>query len=522
MLAPVTQVNSGSNAIRPQAAATDIGAGHTPVVLPQLPVDGGAADLDLGGGAIFSQINAETATAGGRTVIQSLAETIANVINIVRRDDETLNALYLRIADAIDTMNPVDQLMAEMRSGLRALKIPLPALAAALRNPDGPIAARVAAAAEAPFAPANSAPAEAATDTYLGGGENTSHAAETLAMRTAARNNAAGNGIFSATPTNKQTERPADAKILQQQLQTLFEPGADQSVAREETEVPAEKTTASPKSADVNHAAEPEDHKDMEIQSSNMAQTQRLRATVKDIVQEKLGDKLPTEANGAGDRRLETMLTLKGLSEAIANLPDRGAEIASILARNAASSAEHLASQHALNPNADSRDPNHSGDNRSTNRTDANGMRNDLTGPQSFAEALRADDDVEVPHKAVAKAENPDGQNGAKTVDQERSALQNGLAHGEAIPFALGQAGPARDKFRVERKDDDDDRRRRQQSEGDDTLEDDGQSEKQARRPRDEYDAIHDETPEEDGLKITRDSSDSDRAFALYQRMGGF
>jgi hypothetical protein len=55
----------------------------------------------------------------------------------------------------------------------------------------------------------------------------------------------------------------------------------------------------------------------------------------------------------------------------------------------------------------------------------------------------------------------------------------------------------------------------------DDEGEDDEDGER--RRPRDEYDAIHDELPEEDPvIVITRDSSEADRAFAMYQRMGGF
>jgi hypothetical protein len=49
------------------------------------------------------------------------------------------------------------------------------------------------------------------------------------------------------------------------------------------------------------------------------------------------------------------------------------------------------------------------------------------------------------------------------------------------------------------------------------------EEDRERRRPRDEYDEIHDPAPEDEpSIVINRDSSESDRAFALYQRMGGF
>jgi hypothetical protein len=106
------------------------------------------------------------------------------------------------------------------------LKIQIPALSAALKQPDGALAARLSAMAEAPLATPQKTAAATATTTYLQEAPGVSRAAETLAMVTQARTNTEGQGIFSSTPAAPAPEKqPADARSLQTQLKSLFEPG---------------------------------------------------------------------------------------------------------------------------------------------------------------------------------------------------------------------------------------------------------------------------------------------------------
>ena len=255
LTSPVNVTSPISTNLKPHASSTDIGAGHSPVVAGALVRPAAIADPDTAAPApsLLATVNAVAATAGGRTVLQSLAFSVATLLNISRRTDEQLTALFLRIATAIDALPAGDRQQIEIRAGLKALKIALMDLPTALRNPDGPFAARLTAMAEAPQAKPGQTSANAASTAYLQQGTNSGHTEETLAMRAAARNNAAGLGLFS--PEARQAaQAPVDAKVLQSQLKTMFEPNAvaARSTTPEGVVANAEKASSSSKANGTN------------------------------------------------------------------------------------------------------------------------------------------------------------------------------------------------------------------------------------------------------------------------------
>lgn len=230
MLTPVTP-NPIANAttIKSHGSESRTASGHNTVEAPTVPQASiHTLAIGLDAGSILANVNAEAATAGNRTILQTLALAVAAQLNIVRRNDETMEAFFLRIAATLDEMTPDEQAATEARTGLKMLKIQLPELSAALKRPDSALAARLSAIAEAPLATPQKTAAAAATTTYLQEAPGVSRAAETLAMVTQSRTNSEGTGLFSSSPLATpvaQEEVPADARSLQTQLKSLFEPG---------------------------------------------------------------------------------------------------------------------------------------------------------------------------------------------------------------------------------------------------------------------------------------------------------
>jgi hypothetical protein len=228
MLTPVTpNPLAQSTTIKSHGSETRTAPGHNPVEAQAVPqASGHSTAVGLDAGTILANVNAEAATAGNRTVLQTLALAVAAQLNMVRRNDETMEAFFLRIAAALDDMTPGEREATELQAGLKLLKIQLPALSAALKLPDSALAARLSAMAEAPLATPQKTAAAAATTSYLQEAPGVSRAAETLAMVTQVRTNVEGSGIFSSTAAVPLPEKqPGDARSLQTQLKSLFEPG---------------------------------------------------------------------------------------------------------------------------------------------------------------------------------------------------------------------------------------------------------------------------------------------------------
>jgi hypothetical protein len=91
----------------------------------------------------------------------------------------------------------------------------------------------------------------------------------------------------------------------------------------------------------------------------------------------------------------------------------------------------------------------------------------------------------------------------------------------DPVPFAFAALQPAKEEFEAERIEE----HGRQQDENEDAEEQpredpEARRERLARKATD--DLLRPESEAEPEVKITRDSSQADRAYALYQRMAGF
>jgi hypothetical protein len=501
--------SAGKNSILPVAS---LPAADVTTIGPELPSN-----------SVLTSVNAVAATVASRTVLQNVTLNLANLLQLTRNDDENLTALFIRIIAAIEGMPQSERLQTEIRSGLKGMKITLWELAAALRNPDGAEAARLTAMVEAPLASPGRTSANAATSTYLQQGTPNGHAEETLAMRAAARSNAAGLGLFS--PENKARPSdhiPGDARGLQTQLKTLFEPGASERKATgnpipatgSETRLATTASTMARADGTMIHAA------NLKIDTPT---AEKLHDIAKAIVEERMDaqeiraeTKLAEKADAA-DHRVQTMLTLKGLAEVITSLPSRAAELFTALPDAA----------HAAEPGA------------MPNPADLKTVI-DSSGAVEFAGEIPLPDAEHLAERPVAASQ---GNLASDTIDDEDVATE--VTHGKAgsgiqqypsapteaaspasrpvvahegVPFAYAVLQPAKEAFASKVEEEDTGDRDEQES-----MSDGEQSDGEERRPRDEYDAMKDPQPEEmPAIVITRDSSEADRAFALYQRMGGF
>lgn len=535
----VTILPPNGASLKAHATGADASAGKNlaqpPVTIPA--PEASTIEPELPSNSALTTVNAVTATVASHTVLQDLTLNLANFLKLTR-NDENLTGLFIRIIAAIEAMPQTERLQTEVRTGLTGMKITLWELAAALRNPDGAEAARLTAMIEAPLATPGKTSASAATSTYLQQGTANGHAEETLAMRAAARSNAAGLGLFS--PENKargSDHIPGDAKVLQNQLKTLFEPGAaDRRVALGDAKA-APGNAAAAKTAPGNVAAGSESR--LATTASTMARAdgtmihaanlkidaptaEKLHEIAKTIVREqvdhqdaKVEAKFPEKAEAAG-HRMQTMLTLKGLAEAITSLPAKAAEL-------------FTAPPEAAQPELGAM-PNPA-ELKTIIRTSGS---SEFTGeiplpdPEEIAEKSvtvshgnpasdRLDDEDVATEATHGKAAAAVRQNAATPAEGNPAAARPAVAH-EGVPFAYAVLQPAKDAFapKVEEEDPRD-------PDEQDSMRDEDEADSEKRRPRDEYDAMKDPQPEDEpAIVITRDSSEADRAFALYQRMGGF
>jgi len=125
------------------------------------------------------------------------------------------------------------------------------------------------------------------------------------------------------------------------------------------------------------------------------------------------------------------------------------------------------------------------------------------------------------PAKAAGHADHVEPQGMSKIAEQEKSVLLKSAAGHEAVPFAYAALQPAKEEFKAEAPEDHPSRDDDGENESDGEPEDaDARRERLARKATD--DLLRPEPEVEPELKITRDSSEADRAYALYQRMAGF
>jgi len=582
MLTPVSALHVSPAAIKAHGSETRTASGrqlieehadsHDPHAAPQSPTIG------ISGNTALSSVNAVTATAANRTVLQLLAFAIAAQLHVTRQPNENLEAFFLRLAATIDAMSDGDRTAVEVRSGLKALNIRLTDLAAALKAPEGGMAARLVAMAEQPRTPFARAAAALATSSYLQEGSGTPRSSEAFSIEATVRSSderlaQAANDSAPATDSSPE----GDARSLQIQLKTMFEAGAsaearagsDPSAATPEqpagniatgaaadTDLDTERSpvvseegfalqavpsgpelAVETASTEAESATAGSQGASMAMAETNLAtdlaagpitegadaaqlafetgvQGEALRQEgVPAATNDRLRENRLTEKNQLADRRLETLLILKGFSEVIAVKPElpahivsqpdpadprlrpaAGDEAASVvvaeaLARieKAVASATAAIHRHTagLTPAIDAEDP-------ATARARQNAAAEQASGNSGKA----GDGDVQLPAKAAA-------------------------AH-EFVPFAYAPLPPARQDFHA--KDTEDEPRR---EDGEDENDGDDQSEtgdeRRERLAKKAQDDLLDAAPEQlQTIAINRDSSESDRAYAQYQRMGGF
>lgn len=524
-----------------------------PLLQPQPPE--GMIEPELPSSSPLTNVNAVTATVGSRTVLQELALNLATILRIARRADENLTSLFLRIIATIEAMPQAERLQVEVRAGLKPLKITLADLATALRKPDGQAAARLTALAEAPAALPGRTAANAATTTYLEEGTDSGHTEETLAMRAAARHSAAGQNLFAAESKMRPAEfQHADGKVLQSHLQAMFESGAStQAAGRDEVDAGDEvkewpapdsqeratdtKIKADPRATDAGvrppmPAPSGNAGEKVMFSSANFnldpPSVERIRSVaqaIANLAESIRADQQHPAPEKAEDRRVQTMLTLKGLAEVVTAIPAKAAELlAAVVAEAAAPLPETAAAPDRVVPGrvvAETQLHSLDGEPVPEFVATSNGATVDdaaapATADETIAGAM-SEDAAPVEERAEAPVTNSMADERQAVADADGLPLPRSDLSQHAVPFAYAQAQPAREEI-IAAVDEED---AREDAEEDGT--DEGEDDEEPRRPRDEYDAIHDPAPEEDpAIVINRDSTEADRVFALYQRMGGF
>lgn len=213
------KTNSSDQRMSPAFAGAQPLADSQTQVATVLPVIG------LEPEALLVNVKPETATALNQTVLQTLAAVVAARMGVERLPDELLEAFFIRLAAAIEKKPLIEQGRIEARAGLKALQIPLSDLAPALRDPSGPVAARLTARAEAPMAAPQKTAADGITDSYLQTGSTPARSAETVAMGERNKLSTDSGNLLFQNAAPKAADIPAD-KASQTQLRTLFAPDA--------------------------------------------------------------------------------------------------------------------------------------------------------------------------------------------------------------------------------------------------------------------------------------------------------
>ena len=568
-------------ALKANTATSDHSARREPPLLPQPQAQqaDAAIEPELPSNSPLTSVNAVTATVGNRTVLQELTLNVAAMLKLTRRPNENLTSLFLRIIATIDAMPQAERLQLEIKAGLKPLKITLADLAMALRKPDGQEAARLTALAEAPaFVPGRTA-ANAATTTYLAEGTDNGHTEEALAMRAAARHSAAGQSVFSAESKMRPVDaQPADAKVLQSHLKTMFEPGetrtsqsqltatfepgdarqtgqennADIPIAgqdeagalkqtavqegsdkKERASVGDMNAKASPREVPLSNIRQPTplasgnagenvsfSSASLNLDPSTVEKIRSVAQAITTLAETIRADQERPAPEKIEDRRVQTMLTLKGLAEVVTAIPAKAAELLAAVVAEAAAPLPDMAedkSQVVANPPPRVLDEKQLPTSALASDAAGTGDALPLTPGEEMPIEIPSEDSAPAATRPKVEPEIAAAAEDRAAADAEGLPLIKPDLAQHAVPFAYVQAQPAREEM-IEAVEDED-----AQEETDEDGEDGGDEDGEDRRPRDEYDAIHDPLPEEDpAIVINRDSSEADRAFALYQRMGGF
>lgn len=564
----------------------------------QLQAQQAQAAAQAGGvdeGVTYAHVNAETATAVNRTILQTLALAVATQLGLTRQQGERMDDFFLRIAEALRQLPRNGTLELEIKAALKAFNIQLSDLVLALKQPDGALAARLVARMEAPQAAPQKAAAAAATTTYLEPEAASPRSAEALAMSKQAQAGEGRLALFSpsARPAPPRPET-SDPRNLQAQLKNLFEPGASEtrkeiqgSPKRAEDvgrQAPRENVDAKTAGRELRSAlsalvagvdkiraellrvqggltaslpAEKAEHPAGAAVSGDEVETHEARPAVRE---EQAGRNASANAGGKDQRNGNSVEPRAGETAGRSNaqaarndmqMNQAGREERQALAeRNAAKAIETLATTRALSELLASAE---------TDMTEqaplvaARQMAKALPGAQGHGAEQGADELTPEQKEAAARAAAVNGAGKEKgqivtadrtTAEEARkaaasasdaAAAQQAAARGadaeklpvlrmqmpDPVPFAFAALQPAQDEFETElpetRGRQDDEEAAEEEGEKEDP---EARRERLARKATD--DLLRPEAEEEPEIRLTRDSSQADRAYVFYQKMAGF
>jgi hypothetical protein len=545
-------------------------AGAQPLAEGQTPQAAALPTIGLEPEALLVNVKTETAIALNQTVLQTLAAAVAAQMGVERLPDELLEAFFIRLAAAIEKRPLSEQEKIELQAGLKALQIPLKDLAPALRDPSGPVAARLTARAEAPMAAPQKTAAAEITDSYLQTGSTPARSAETVAMGERNKLSSDSGSLLFQNAAPKAAEVPAD-KASQTQLRTLFAPDAAGF-----ERAPTTAATAANAAPNISTPPDPVARRGAGPVASGQESLAAAGPDLPETISEEDRPSLAAAAAKAYIRDAETEPTefaMRKMPSASA-LPERQAfpgktfapsgdvkqgpslipqviesETQPMAAKPVGPQVERLVTPNAppLAPVAEFVEKIEDGDLQkrlihmlsatpsaseegAPDLTDFKRLPEgkNLVAPKDPTEmASLRDDFVETAGERASRSRDVIGSTllPAQTATSQAEVAQRPQAGAHfGVPFGYVTTPPAAEGYETE-KTEEKERRRGEQGAGGDDAEADAETpdERRERLAREAVERLLQPEPDAaPAVKVTRDSSEADRAFAYYQRLAGF
>jgi hypothetical protein len=467
-------------------------------------------------------------------LLYKLADMVARTLKFDRLPGEPGEKFLTRLAGHLEEMPANQRLVAEMRTGMTATGINLVDLARALRDPSGPLAARLAARAEASLLNSRTGSADAVTLSYLDDGAGEHHSTETAQAQKAARASADGQNLFA--PHVKDAAgadtHPPDARLLQNMLTRAYREDAQGGMAiqAQTTEMAVEQGAgiSRPKGPVQLVADRPAGSQGKTEQPPGLGETfsasgMQAIAGTKDTEAGSANRSKGADDGANGQREAldhrPTMLILRGLSEVVSQFTDRAAATfrAVIDAPTDAKPFPTLLVDHQTPPGVDP---------RPGTRSEIAGKelrKQPVTAPDQTVMARLPFEDAATPAAAgLSSAIRADAERpmAANPLSSDREALQQVFREPLPVPYAAipypVEDEPEKAARHASKNRDDDDKDRGSKKDDDD------QGQHEGRKRPDEAPAADESDDGEEMPTLSRSATDAERAYHHYQRMRGF
>jgi hypothetical protein len=492
-------------------------------------------DAVLANATKLSAMLIDADTAPGNSLAK-LALVFASAAHFERAKGESLHDFGLRLASFIDAMKPQDLALAERLSGLRLLGISAKSLAEALRNPSSVVAARIIAQAEFPGLKDGNGVAQTVIDTYQ---ENeTAEQLQPLPARATAPADRPASTSSASAPLQMPVpdEGIALAEDAAQPLQPSKasastvrpEPATTLSTLMTEQEAllqPALQLTTT--LAEIISEASAGQHREIsaEAEAETTPSGKALAAETQETDIARADSRfLDRRMERFQDRRMQTMRVLRGFSEVVSVLDRKdAAQVKALVGSMLPTPAEAL----RFLPTLDGTELTRAFKALATVDLQTAQTRDENPAPVAMADAdpvtvMSEEADAEGVYDR-ADPQSAAKMNAASDSVAARTREMPVLRHGEAVPaYMLAYPiadGPKAEKSRVKprnahaasQEDDETDEEARQNRQQDNKARDDG------------FEAADgNDKPFEPETKLNRRPTDAERAFHMYQNMGGF